>query len=165
MALLLTISLPGQDIYGQKRWDGEGNDGFWQNPINWVGNQLPLAGEDVVFDNSVSAGDYVVSLGPGTAAATIRSVSIIPAAGRVIRLIIPADNTAVPAISCAAAPYGLTIGHGGILVNASGAAVGTTLVVADSFRIQNGGKYMHATARGHADLVRVLSPSSRYRNR
>ena len=33
-------------------WDGGGNDGLWSTDANWVGDQAPTAGEDIVFSGT-----------------------------------------------------------------------------------------------------------------
>src|SRR5690349_2316195 len=30
-------------------WDGGGGDPFWSTPANWVGDAIPLTGDDLVF--------------------------------------------------------------------------------------------------------------------
>ncbi|RYZ31434.1 MAG: hypothetical protein EOP49_38980, partial [Sphingobacteriales bacterium] len=149
-------SLPSE-LAAQKKWDGEGADGLWQNAVNWADNQLPEAGDKIMFDNSLVAGDYQVSLGGGTSVINAFSVAILPGIGRNIRVLIPGSNSAAPALTCTGERYGLMIGSGGELLNSSGAAAGATLDIADSIRIDNGGKYIHATPRSHADIVRILS--------
>ena len=43
------------------------------------------------------------------------------------------------------------------LINASGSGSGASVVLSDSIRIENGGTYIHRTARAHAALVMLLS--------
>ena len=35
------------------RWDGEGGDGLWSNPLNWSGDTLPLTDSDVIIEGNV----------------------------------------------------------------------------------------------------------------
>jgi hypothetical protein len=51
----------------------------------------------------------------------------------------------------------MIIDKGGIFKNSSGAKSGAPLNVADSIRINNGGRFVHNTARSHASNVAVLS--------
>ncbi len=142
---------------GQVKWDGEGGDGMWNNPQNWVGNRLPDIADRVVLDNSFISGSYEILIGPGALTVTISSVLIEPGTGSSIALVIPAENTAAPALICTAEGYSLDIGPGGTFRNASGASAGAPLEVKDSIRINNGGSFIHNTPRSHANNVRALS--------
>src|SRR6266700_1139492 len=143
-------------LRGQVKWDGEGGDGQWTNPVNWSGNILPAASDDVILDNSISVPGYTVTLPAGNSGIVIRSLTISPAAGQFIEVKIPAVNTAVPAFTATGPGYGLIINNVGIFRNASGASSGAPVAVSDSIRINNGGRYIHNTSRSHAGNVAVL---------
>ena len=124
------------NVSAQKKWDGGGNDGQWNNALNWTGNVLPLNSEDVVLDNSGVTGNYTVKLPPGAVSVSVKHISISPTGTNTIELILPAENTLVPALIIDGPGYGLDIGKGGIFRNASGASSGTPVSVADSIRIK-----------------------------
>ena len=137
-------------------WTGAGGDGQWSNPSNWNGNAVPAVGDDVLLDNSFLTGSYIVSL-PNTAV-TIKSLTITPGFLDSIFVILPSSNTSTPAFTVTGPGYGLTINARGIFQNASGLASGEPLVISDSIRINNGGKYIHHTRASHANnIVRLLS--------
>ncbi|RYY29546.1 MAG: hypothetical protein EOO04_07165, partial [Chitinophagaceae bacterium] len=147
----------GNNASAQIRWDGEAGDGFWTNPQNWVGNQVPLAIDRVILDNSLVTGSYEVIIGPGAVQVMVSNVHLAPVAGETISLVIPTDNTLAPALVCTGDGYGLILERGAIFRNASGASAGAPFEVADSIRINDGGQFIHNTARSHASNVRALS--------
>jgi hypothetical protein len=154
---LISTSVISTDVSGAEvKWDGGGGDGLWTNAQNWTGDILPGSTDKVILDNSYVAGSYEVSLGAGATQIVVVALEITPAS-TTIQLIIPASNTAVPALICAGEQYGLILNRGAVFVNASGAGSGATLVVTDSIRINNGGHYVHQTPRSHAENVRALS--------
>lgn len=156
--LLLLIFVAWRlNILAQVRWNGLGGDGQWFNPANWISNTVPGAGDDVILDNSFVPGSYVVSLPAGNLSVTVRSLTITPAAGGTIEVVLPESNTALPGFLCNRSPYGLVINKGGIFRNASGGGVGSTLSIADSLFISNGGRYIHNTSRAHAYIIDLLS--------
>ncbi|RYY19950.1 MAG: hypothetical protein EOO04_20965 [Chitinophagaceae bacterium] len=138
-------------------WDGEGNDGLWQNAINWSTNTMPAIGDEVVFDNLYQSGSYSVTIATGSGLISPGSIRITPSGANSITLIIPASNTEAPALRCSGAIYGLVLDRGAIFVNESGAAAGATVEISDSIRINNGGRYIHRTPRSHAETIRSLS--------
>ncbi|MEO6314554.1 MAG: hypothetical protein ABIU63_09995 [Chitinophagaceae bacterium] len=148
------LSLQGM---AQVRWDGEGGDGEWTTGANWVGNIVPLPSDDVLLDNSLFASGYTVALPPLTSVVTVRSIIILPAAGKLIQCTLPATNTATPALVTTGPGYGITIYNGGIFMNASGSSSSVALSISDSLRINDGGQYIHHTRSGHAAIVSVLS--------
>ncbi|MHA4845292.1 hypothetical protein ACX0G7_14065 [Flavitalea antarctica] len=139
------------------RWDGEANDGLWQNPLNWSSNSLPGPSDDLVFDNSLINSAYTVNLGSGAGAIVIRSLRITPSGSNIITLVIASTNLESPALSCSGSVYGLVLDPGAVFINESGASSGSTIEVTDSIRINNGGRYVHRTPRSHAETVRSLS--------
>lgn len=154
---VLCLVILDSSVRGQVKWDGEGGDENWDNPLNWVGDNVPMVSSDVLLDNSIVSGSYAVSLPAGSTTITIKTVSITPASPNIIALVIPSSNNAAPALVSTGPGYGLTINDGGIFKNSSGAGSGATLSVADSIRINNGGRFIHNTARSHASNVSVLS--------
>src|SRR5688572_5272447 len=72
---------------GQHRWDGEGNDGAWMNPLNWDMNALPGINDEVVLDNSIVNGNYLVKLPVGSNSVTIQRLIIYPGGSDTITLL------------------------------------------------------------------------------
>jgi Secretion system C-terminal sorting domain len=144
-------------ITSQVRWNGNAGDGQWTTPANWVGNQLPSTTDDVLLDNSVVAGNYMVSLPGAASAVTIKSIVIAPATGNTIQLTLPVSNTATPAFTLTGPGYCIMINKGGIMINSSGASGNAAITVNDSVKINNGGMYTHNTRSAHAALVTLLS--------
>lgn len=144
--------------YSQKRWDGGGGNNLWNNANNWTGNTLPVSTDAVVLDNAFVAGSYVVVL--PTLATTVKSVIISPSAGKTIELTLPSTNTAVPGFTINGPGYGLTINNGGIFRNVSGATTGNAVLISDSIKIGNGGKYIHNSRCSHAGNIQVISAAS-----
>lgn len=144
-----------------KLWDGGGGDSLWSTAANWVDNTVPNTNNAVLLDNSIVAGNYVVKLPAGNTSVAIKSITLSPSAGNSIRLIIPSTNTATPALTASGPGYGILINDGGIFQNSSGLTSGISLVVTDSIRINNGGRYIHNTRTMHTpNIVQVLSKAS-----
>src|SRR5919112_1737724 len=95
--------------HGQVRWDGEGGDGLWNTAVNWTGDIIPTAGDDVLLDHSIVAANYVVTLPSGMNAVTIKRLIIFPSTAQTIEVRLPATNTAVPGFTCSGLVYGLEI--------------------------------------------------------
>ena len=153
---VIILMLLFNNATAQKLWDGEGGDGQWNTAANWVGNTLPLLTDDVVLNNQHVSGNYIVTMPAGNIAVTIRTITISPVAGS-IELVLPSGNTAIPGLVATGPGFGMVIQSGGIFRNASGASSGTPVTIADSIRINNGGRYIHNCARAHASNVTVLS--------
>lgn len=49
-------------------WTGLGGDDSWDNPLNWTGNQVPTAADDVEILGQVAGNTVVIDSGSGTAA-------------------------------------------------------------------------------------------------
>lgn len=137
-------------------WDGGGGDGLWATATNWVGDVLPVAGDDVVLDNLNGVpGTYTVTL-PNTAV-TVRSLTITPAGVNTITLLLPTTNTLSPGFQTTGSIY---INNGGLLKNTSPAGSPTITVGAtasDSLYIYNGGTYEHNTNTGITNIIDKLS--------
>jgi hypothetical protein len=150
--ILLLVSLTS---FSQKKWDGEAGNNLWSNAINWTGNAVPTATDNVVLDNSLVPGNYSISL--PSAAVTVKTITITPSASRTIELTLPATNTALPGLTINGPGYGLVINSGGTFRNSSGSASGSAVRVIDSIRINNGGRYVHNSAGSHATNVQTLA--------
>ena len=155
------ISLNIFDCHGATiTWDGDAADGLWSTAANWVGNLAPLPGDNVILDNSVVSGNYTVTLPSGVVSVSVSSLMITPLPGNNITLLLPATNTAATAFIAIGAGDAVVLNNGAIFINASGATGGTPVTVTNTnfFRINNGGRYIHRTPRGHTDyLVSRLS--------
>ena len=162
--ILLFLFLINVKATAQKKWDGEGGDSLWSNPINWFPDGVPSANDDVLINNDMVLMPYTVLLLNGTNSTAVRSIKITATSNQEIVVIIPSTNTASPAIVLNSTDTALTIGAGATLTNASGAVAGNSIDLAGQFKIENGGKYIHQTARGNALLISklVLSTSSHY---
>ena len=155
--LLFFVLLISFHSSAQIKWDGDAGDNQWMTAANWSGNVLPGITDDVILDNSFVSGSYGVVLPPGSILVQIRSVSITPATGNTIELNLPATNVSVPALKISGAIYGMVIGNGGVFKNSSGADSGATVVISDSLKINNGGRFIQNSVRSHAAVVMVLS--------
>lgn len=154
LIFLIAVFVSGP-LQAQRIWDGGGGNDQWNDPLNWSGNTLPLPADDVVLDHSIITGTYVVVL-PGRAV-TVRSIVIDPGGSNEIQLVLPPENKDVPGLTLTGSGYSLVINNKGIFRNASGASSGTPLSVADSIRINNGGRFIHNTPRAHAANTDKLS--------
>ncbi len=136
-------------------WDGGGGDGMWTTAANWVGDIIPASSDIVVLDNSSFSGSYNVYL-PNTSV-TIISLRITPATGG-IALYLPNTNTlATDAFVTTGTGYTVVIDINGSFLNEANVSSGTNLTIADSFRINDGGFYIHRTRSGHATWIQRLS--------
>ncbi len=137
--------------FSQKRWDGGGFDNQWSNATNWAPNGVPATTDDVILDNTLFAATYTVIL--SNTAVSVNSITITPAGVNNITLELPVSNTLAPGLSVTGPGNAVTVNNGGILKNSSGAAAGDVFVITNTFALNNGGRYIHNTARGHADLL------------
>ena len=154
-SFLVAALLVATITVAQKRWDGEAGNSLWSDARNWTDNTLPTLHDDVLFDNSRRSTSYTVVL-PNTTT-TVRGIRINPASGQTIQVILPATNTETPGLVISSFTYGLVVEDRGVFQNSSGATSGTSLSVTDSVRINNGGRYIHNTQSGHANIVQILS--------
>ena len=155
--LLSFVLLANFHSFAQIKWDGGAGDNQWMTAANWSGDILPGVTDDVILDNSIVAGSYTVVLPAGSILVQVRSVNITPATGNTIELHLPVTSTAVPALKISGTVYGMIIGNGGIFKNSSGADSGSTVIISDSLKINNGGRYIQNSVRSHAAIVMVLS--------
>jgi hypothetical protein len=157
-----------------KKWDGDGQlaNTDWNKAANWAPNGVPTNTEMVLLDNSILAGSYDIIL-PNTAV-TVNRLTISPAINNKITLTLPITNTLTTAFTVGdnvAGTGDIIINNGGVLKNLSGASSGTPLSVIGNtdtdvasfgtFRINNGGRYIHNTIRAHTNgLVDALSTAT-----
>lgn len=162
--ILVFLFLLNTKSMAQKKWDGEGGDSLWSNPINWFPDGIPSDKDDVLINNDMVLMPYTVLLPNGKNTTAVRSIKISATANQEITVRIPSSNTASPAIALNSTDTSLSIGAGATLINTSGAVAGNSIDLAGLFKIENGGKYIHQTARGNALLVSklVLSRNSHY---
>jgi hypothetical protein len=142
--------------HAQKKWDGGGNGWSWDDPLNWAPDGVPLATDRVWLDNEFYAGGYSVTLPTGGTSVAIRSIHVTPA-DAAVTVTLPSGNTAAPGIILSDTGDALVLGRNAVFVNASGAASGITMQLQGSVRIENGGRYVHRTPRGNADIIDRLS--------
>ena len=148
-----------KSISAIRYWDGGALDGSWSNAVNWVGDIAPTPGDDVILDNLHGvASSYTVSLPFGNITVSIGTLLIAPSGANSITLILPNTNTAVPGLTIDGAGDACVLNNNAILKNASGAITSTTGIdITNTFRINNGGRYIHNTSRANMGLVTQLS--------
>ncbi len=153
--ILLLLS---QSSNSQVTWDGGGDGISWNDASNWSTNTVPVLTDNVLLDNSVVIAAYTVNIPAGSVTVSINSLRITPLGLNTITILIPSTNTANPGLAVTGSGDALVLNNNGILQNSTGAAGGAVgLTVAGSFRINNGGKYIHNNERGHAAIVNQLS--------
>ncbi|MBN8667621.1 MAG: hypothetical protein J0M30_08965 [Chitinophagales bacterium] len=144
-------------VDAQVKWDGnsdgDGDNLSWNDPFNWQHDQVPLPTDDVLLDHSLLSINFEVRLPDGNVLVTLSHLQIKPSSGKSIQLTLPLTNTANPAFLATGSGDALVLDSGAVFLNASGASSGTPVMVsADNFfRINNGGKYIHRTPRGHTN--------------
>lgn len=139
-----------------KSWTGFGGDASWTNPLNWSGNSVPQTTDDVLLDNSLLPVAYQVTL--PDSAVVLKSILISPSPGRNIELILPKSNIIINGLTVTGPGYGIELKAGAIFRNASGLSAGESLSIADSMKIEDGGRYIHQTRASHANnILRILS--------
>src|SRR6218665_1518437 len=144
------------------KWDGQAGDGQWSTELNWSSDRIPGANDEVILDNTFIPGDYIVTLPSGNVLVSLISLTIQPASST-IQCVLPASNIASPALLLSGAGDVFVLHEGAVFRNASGAVTGTPVTVTSngSFRINDGGHYIHQTGRGHTDfLVSRLSAAT-----
>ncbi len=139
----------------QKKWTGLANDGLWNNPANWLNNELPLETDMVLLDNSFFAESYTVQL--PTTLVKVKYLTITPLQGYKIELILPPANTLDSALMVTGKGYSIVLNDGAVFKNQSEAPKGYGLYMGDSLRINDGAQYIHNTKRSNANIVKFLS--------
>jgi len=162
---LLTVSVISLlfSLYSsaQVRWDGGGDGMSWDDPLNWQGDLVPVPADDVVLDNSIFTTYYEVNLPAGAVTVFVNSLTITPGIGENILLTIPAANTASPGLSVTGPGDALILDNGAILTNSTGtAAGGAGLSITNTFRINNGGHYIHNNIRANTSITSQLSTAA-----
>ena len=154
---LLTICLGSSQA--QKKWDGEGGDSLWHNPINWHPNGVPESADDVLIDNSLFHAPIWIWMGTDTA--QVNSITLRSSGIFINTVHIPAHNTRMPALRLLSAENALDIGMHTKVINSSGAPAGNPIEINGKLAIRNGGTYVHNTVRGNAYLAgKLLAESS-----
>lgn len=162
---LLTVSVISLlfSLYSsaQVRWDGGGDGISWNDALNWQGDILPVPSDDVVLDNSILGGRYEVNLPTGMITIFLNSLTITPDPGDSIFLRIPGLNTASPGLSITGPGDALILDRRSVLIDSTGtAAGGVGLSITNTFRINNGGLYIHKNIRANASIVSQLSTAA-----
>jgi hypothetical protein len=148
---------------GQIRWDGGAGTSNWTDVLNWSGDALPTASDDVILDNINIAGSYTVTLA-AVSAQTVRSIQI-GYSGNVntITLIISGSTNNVLTVS-GGGSTALYIHDGGIIENQSS---GTTRGIllnnnSDVFKMSGMGKYIHNSSISIPQRTGISTTSSNY---
>ncbi len=153
---MVLYMLYGTEAQGQKKWDGGGGTSDWSNALNWFPDGVPGAGDNVLLNNELIIGSYSVDLPSGSSTVSIPTLVIQPTEGTII-VSLPSGNHANPGLSLTGAGDALTLYPGGVFRNASGATTGSGILVNGTIRINDGGKYIHQTARSNAGIIDKLS--------
>lgn len=149
--------------WAQKKWTGNNGTAYWNDPLNWEGDQVPDVADQVLLDNSYFNASYEVVLPDSEV--VIQSLEIVPSAQHTIRLLLPVSNTIagtansplVKAFAILGSGYPLIIRKNAVFINASGSASGYAVFFNDSVKVENGGRYIHRTRTGHAEILNKLS--------
>lgn len=160
----------GQNVYAATcTWNGS-VDSAWTTAGNWTGctgGGAPATTDDVLLDNSSVSGSYTVNLPTGGTSIVINKLTITPDSGNTITLILPSGNTAIPGLNVgdsAASTDDIILNNGAVLQNSSGAGSGNGIQVNTTsngtIRINNGGKYLHNTARSTGGIIPRLSTAA-----
>jgi hypothetical protein len=156
---LLFLAVTVREVFCQKKWDGGGGNNQWINPLNWNDDQLPSLNDSILLDNSLVASGYSVFLPSSNIGVAVHSVRISPSMSSSIQLVIPVDNSAVPALSMSGQP-GLVLESGAIFKNSSGATSGTVVSLVDSIYVLNGARFIQNSRTAHALYISRLSRMS-----
>ncbi|MBI5856912.1 MAG: T9SS type A sorting domain-containing protein [Sphingobacteriales bacterium] len=138
-------------------WDGGALTSNWSDAANWSPDGIPTSADDVVLDNSLVNSSYSVNLPGGSVTVTVNTLTITPFGSYNITLTLSSGNTADPGLDVTGSGDALVLNNGAILKNASGAASGSGISITNTFRINNGGHYIHNTGRQNAPIVSKLS--------
>ncbi len=150
--LLFSLFAPAQ-----KKWDGGGGNNLWSTGSNWQPDGIPSASDEVILDNTIITATYTVQLPSGSVQTMVNTLQITPSGINTITLELPSGNVLDPGLQITGSADALVLNNGAILKNSSGAATGNGIVINNTFRINNGGRYIHNTTRGNANLINQLS--------
>lgn len=146
--------------YAQVKWIGSAGDGQWGSAANWIeggSSIVPVLSSDVILDNSFVYGNYSVTL-PSSGTTVINSILISPDPGNTITLILPSSNISNPGFSVTGTTGDVfVLNRGAVFQNSSGVASGSSFAIAGTFRINNGGHYIHNALGMNASIVSQLS--------
>lgn len=150
--LLGLLLLSGSARAAVVRWDGGGGTTAWTNPLNWSGNAVPTALDDVVLDNQFVLGSYAVVLtGLGQQA---RSLKVgYSGSSTFITLTIVGGGNGDNLRLGGAVGADLVVADGGTLVNQSTASGLNNrglefLNAADAWQMTGTGTYVHQQGGG-----------------
>jgi len=150
LAIAAASSLAGT-ASAQKVWDGEATDGLWGTASNWSPNGVPTASDDVLLDDSIVSGGYVVTV---DVAASARTVQIgTPSNTSSIALWVVSSSTLPLALSIAGdggPGDDFVVEQSGYWSNystaASGPVVGPFSASGPTARVMEGGFFQYGTA-------------------
>lgn len=154
MLLLLLISFHSSAQW--VRWDGEANNGLWNDPLNWNTNLVPTSTDSVLLDNSIVPVSYSLKMPEGNTLVRILRLCIRPDQPNTIVVEWPFTNTAASGLWVQGAG-GIQLYANATFINASGASPGTAILISDSLYIFQGGRWIHRTTSGHASYLSRLS--------
>jgi hypothetical protein len=103
----------------QVKWVGAGDGISWNDGANWSSGTTPLATDDVILDNTTVLTSYDVDLPAGAISVTVQSITITPATGNNISLILTAANTSAKGLILTSATDALVLNTGANFINAS----------------------------------------------
>ena len=155
--LLLLLTFIGS---AQLRWDGGAGTDRWMDAQNWEGDRLPGDGDTVMLDHSFVSGTYRIRFPDGDTGVQLKQLILAPGSGDSILVWLPPGNTASQALWVDHVGDAIIISDRAVFINQSGASSGTPVAVSNTgwLRIENGGRYIHRTERGHTTgLVSRLS--------
>jgi hypothetical protein len=159
--VLFLISLSAWFVTNaQITWDGGGDGISWNDPGNWLPDGIPAPADNVLLDNSVVAVNYTVTLPSGAVTVSLHSLTITPAGTNSIILILTSSNTANPGLQITGAGDAFVLNNGAVFRNSSGASAGAGVSITNTFRINNGARYVHNTGRANAAIVSQLSTAA-----
>jgi hypothetical protein len=154
---MLTLSVFCMPATAQKKWAGPAT-GNWDDTQNWLPAGVPTISDDVSLDNSLQKSDYSVALLKSVV--SVNSLTIEPAAGKKIEVLIAPVNTNSPAFIVNDGGNSFNIKEGGTFHNASALTGGQSVQTAGMITIYNGGRYVHRSRSSHAtEIVAHLSTS------
>lgn len=155
---LLCFTLVALSVWAQsqKTWTGLAGDNLWSTAGNWNPVGTPGSTDDVILDNSNVFTSFLVELPSGNITVSVNSLVIAPASGNTITLLLPNTNTAVNGFIATGAGDAVVLNSGAIFKNSSGslsAGSPVTVTATNTFRINNGGRYIHNTGRSATDYL------------
>jgi hypothetical protein len=155
--IMLTLSVFCTPVTAQKKWAGPAT-GNWDDTQNWLPQGVPTISDDVSLDNSLQKSDYSVAILKSVV--SINSLTIEPAAGKKIEVLISGADINSPAFIIHDGGNSFNIKEGGTFQNASALLGGQSIQTAGMITIYNGGRYVHRSRSSHAtEIVAHLAMS------